>query len=392
MRNSIPLLLSLFLLHCTQAPEAESIRPPHIVILDEIPSHIQSVENLTVFPGDSEPLYSMELVPVQSFGNNDEFYAKRIAGAVEDDQGRVLITISALNYEFSIHVFNADGTYHTQLGRNGRGPGEYTLPYALQEIGGTIFVFDARSFQLNEYSTADYSFVRTTPFERWTHGLTNGYVQPRHDGNVLVESTSDRSKLGRQYTEHQVMDSEGNRLSGDPLVFPAGFSVAVGATIRPSMPISFLGQTLTALSDEDELITAWSRDVLIKTYDSKGEYRSAIYYPIQSAVPFDFNVYSKVNPFVPSAARDIETPDTYPIIDRLMVDDKHNIWVSVLVDPQLEFVEWWILKKSGELLAKVELPRSQFIYDIRNGHVYSKKTNEETGTEYVVKYRMELSL
>jgi len=388
MRTSTLLLwISVFLAQCSQTPATEA--PAHIVVLDEIPAHIQSLENLTVFPGDAKPTYSMELVPVQSFGNNDEFYARRIAGATEDDQGRVLITISALNYESSIHVFNDDGTYHSQLGRNGRGPGEYLAPYALQEIGGTIFVLDARNYQLIEYSTADYSFVRTTPIERWTPGLTTGFIQPRHDGHFLVLFPGDRSKLGWQYREFQVMDADGNQMPFSPLVFPFGFSVGVGETIRPSMPISFLGQTLTALSDEDELITAWSRDFLIKTYDASGEYRSAIYYPIQSAVPFDFNVYSKGSPFVPPAAGDIETPDTFPIIDRLMVDDEHNIWVSVPVDPQPEFVEWWILKKSGELLAKVELPRSKFIYDIRNGHVYGKKTNEETGTEYVVKYRME---
>lgn len=37
------------------------------------------------------------------------------------------------------------------------------------------------------------------------------------------------------------------------------------------------------------------------------------------------------------------------------------------------------------------LPHDQPIYDIKKGYLYSKKTNEETGTEFVVKYRIELT-
>ncbi|MDR8393854.1 hypothetical protein NC796_22060 [Aliifodinibius sp. S!AR15-10] len=56
-----------------------------------------------------------------------------------------------------------------------------------------------------------------------------------------------------------------------------------------------------------------------------------------------------------------------------------------------ETYEWWILKESGELLAKLLLQSDQPIYDIKNGYFYSKKINKETGAEYVVKYRIELT-
>ena len=37
------------------------------------------------------------------------------------------------------------------------------------------------------------------------------------------------------------------------------------------------------------------------------------------------------------------------------------------------------------------LPRDQPIYDIQNGYLYSEKVNEETGTEYVMKYRIAMT-
>ncbi|MTI87891.1 MAG: hypothetical protein FH748_07985 [Balneolaceae bacterium] len=74
-----------------------------------------------------------------------------------------------------------------------------------------------------------------------------------------------------------------------------------------------------------------------------------------------------------------------------MVDDENRMWVAVPMDVQNETYEWWILNPSGELLARLVLPEDQPIYDIKNGYLYSKKTNEETGAEYVVKYRIELT-
>jgi len=34
-------------------------------------------------------------------------------------------------------------------------------------------------------------------------------------------------------------------------------------------------------------------------------------------------------------------------------------------------------------------PKDQQVIDIKNGHFYNKETDEDTGAEFVVKYRME---
>lgn len=83
-------------------------------------------------------------------------------------------------------------------------------------------------------------------------------------------------------------------------------------------------------------------------------------------------------------------PATFPIVNDLTADDENNIWVAVPAGENRELYEWWVLNESGELLAKVELPIRHRILDIRNGHAYISQKNEETGTEVVVKYRMEM--
>lgn len=369
-------------------------------ILDEIPPHIQEVENLAIFPGDSEPLYSIELIPEQTFGETGEPYLVNVLSSVVDDQGKIIIHSADANYEQILHVFNADGTYHTQLGRQGRGPGEYLHVLGLEAKAEKVFVLDYTNKRLNEYSTEDYSFVRSILLETWKSGdgWRFGFIEPRNDGNYLLVFSEDRSKLGRLKIKFQVMDHEGNTVNTEPLVFPDGFRIKAGQSMQPTMPLTFLGRTVTALSHEDVLYTAWTKDFLIKKYDANGKYQSAIYYPIKGA-PFDLDEYIKTQLFSPKkrdieeafAEMDQEFPESFPVIKTIKVDDENRIWVAVPPGVKSENYEWWILNETGELLAKLVLPRDQKIYDIKNGYLYSKKTDEETEAEYVVKYRIELT-
>lgn len=104
MRLSLTILLCLLLVHCS-----ENSGPQHIRVLDEIPEHIQNVKNLTIYPGDSEPLYEIELNPVHTFGETGEPYLTEIMGCVVDDEGRVVIWDMSSNYDAFLYVFNADG-------------------------------------------------------------------------------------------------------------------------------------------------------------------------------------------------------------------------------------------------------------------------------------------
>lgn len=76
---------------------------------------------------------------------------------------------------------NDDGSYYTKLGGQGKGPGEYGHVFGLEAKASKIFVLDFTSQRLNEYSTKDYSLVRTIPLEQWKSGGESGYVEARND-------------------------------------------------------------------------------------------------------------------------------------------------------------------------------------------------------------------
>jgi len=415
------ILLFLFILQCSKAPlpeQSEHIRilnevleqSEYIRVLDEVPLQIRELESVTVFDGKAEPEYFIELISEQTYGETGEPYLTEISESVVDNQGRIIISdanrfSSKLPFMFTVYVYNADGSYRTQIGNKGRGPGEYGMVLGLQAKAEKVFVLDYTNLRFNIYNTEDYSFEQQTLIEDFrdnesTQDLDFGYFEARSDGNIIMIFYNLGSGTGRLENTYLLMDIYGNVLNFKPLSFPYVLKIPVNATSpRPSGPLLFMGKTITTLSKEDKLYSVWNRDFLIKKFDAKGIYQSAIYYPIQGS-PFDLNEYTKTaGPFSPQvhqierAFNDMneELPETFPVIDKLLVDDENRIWVAVPMGVQSENHEWWILEESGELLAKLVHPKDQPIYDIKNGYLYSKAINQETGTEYVVKYRIEFT-
>lgn len=373
-------------------------------VRDKIPKHVQTVENVSIFRGEVDAPYSVKLIEEGRIGENGEPFLINVYSCVVDDQERVIVRSANSNYEQQLYIFDSDGAFRSKLGGQGKGPGEYGIILSMHSKASTIFVLDYTSQRLNEYSTLDYTFTRSILFEEWKapDNFRFGNVEPRYDGNYHVTFSNIRSKIGLQEIIQTVKNHEGKEVNFESLTFPVGYRISTGVgkskLPTPTMPLTFLGTTGIALSQNDELFTNWSRDFLIKRYDSNGKYQSAIYYPILG-VPFILEDYNKSAVFSPKVREiekalsvdGIDIPDRLPVVDRLIIDDDNRIWVALPTSSSRDTYEWWILEENGELLAKLKLPRDRPIFDIKNGFLYSKKINEELDTEYVVKYRIELT-
>jgi hypothetical protein len=328
-----------------------------------------------------------------------------------DENGRLIIL--DVNFEggtFSpdnrIFVYQPDGTYLTQIGRSGQGPGEFGLAGIPEVNAGKIYVVDISNNRLNIYSSSDYSFERSVLLEQWNvrgHEVVVDLELSRtpvfrHDGNLLARfidrvPDNDRPKVFK----FLLVNTNGDVLNPEPLVFPAGFTIRPQTVPPgPSISLPFMGGIITSLSPDDALYSAWTRDFLIKKLDADDVYQSAIYYPVTGS-PFDLNNYMESSRLNISDIRNaldnsaVELPDSHPILVALKIDDEHGIWAGLLGDPNHENLEWWILSPLGKLLAKLQHPKDQLIIDIKDGYFYSKETDEETGAEFVVKYRIKLT-
>ncbi|TYP95563.1 hypothetical protein LX73_0872 [Fodinibius salinus] len=48
---------------------------------------------------------------------------------------------------------------------------------------------------------------------------------------------------------------------------------------------------------------------------------------------------------------------------------------------------WWVLKPTGELIARFNWPRSKPIQLMKGDYIYTRETQEEIGQQQIVKYR-----
>lgn len=397
------LLVCFFLVQCSN--HAEPGQPEYIQVLDEISRHIYEVDNLTVFPGDSEPAYSIDLIPVQSYGDSEVPYFRRIAGCAVDENNRVIIWGSSDNFATDLHAYNADGTHFKKIGRSGRGPGEFERIARLQIKAGKIYAHDITNNRLSVFNTKDYTFDRTTVLQDWNvRNLDQAgnmrllTFNARNDGRLLAVFDEYPPPMGRRENiKYFLVDNDGNALGPDPLMaLSGGFSISSKNQRGFTLALPFMGLTLFALSDDDAMFTARTDDFLIKKYDAKGKYQSAFYYPIKGP-PFDLD---SMDGFFGHSQRDIknaleehnvEIPDSYPILRAFNVDDESRIWVALTVE-YMKSYEWWVLAESGELLAKFSRPfNNHQICDIQNGFMYSHNFDRENGEDQIVKYRIELT-
>lgn len=403
LRDCVAIIFFMLVTACSGSESKTEIQD-YIQILDEIPQHIQEVENLTIFPGDSEPRYSIELVPEHTYGEKGEPYLTTVLSSAVDENGRIIILNSNSDYSQSVYVYNDDGTFLTELGRSGRGPGEHGFIFDVQARGGNVYIRDVMNQRINIYSSTDYSFERTMMIGQLpirnheaVQGLELGPILPRNDGNYLVNFYQRNADDGWPVHRYMLMDENGNAIDYESTEFRSSFKAQgyTDAEIRMVyMSMPFIGGSVSGYSNNGELYKAWNQDFLIKKYDGKGVYQSAIYYPLQGS-PFELSHHAPTAFFrendvlKATGLHNQNLPETNPVISILMADDENRIWAAVPMYGEPKNYEWWILAPSGELLAKLQRPRDLRIFDIRNGYLYSKEIDDDTDVEFVVKNRIE---
>jgi len=73
----------------------------------------------------------------------------------------------------------------------------------------------------------------------------------------------------------------------------------------------------------------------------------------------------------------------------MKIDDLDRLWIATTVE-DMSVYEWWVLEETGELITKFKWLRDEPIEVVKNGYMYTRETEEETGLQTIVKYRIEM--
>lgn len=388
----IPLLIFS---SCSRADEAE------------LPEHIRELENLTVYPLNVRPESKIQLIREITFGDTEEVLIGNITDIAVDERRRVFI---ADGQQHTIHLFNADGSYETAFGREGRGPEEFQSFSSMATYEDQLYVYDYMQQRINVISLNSFTMSRIINLD--TENLNRIqdledsfpaaqlFIRDSHTFLMRFIERPQPDHIG--YDRHYLLNNQGKIISD--LIFKQRgaelLATSEGGRITNILPAPFTRHSLMEVSETGIIFSAWIEDFLIRIYDEKGYYQRSFYYPYPQ-IPLNrqdiLDLYQEQDPFVQQLYRNAEFPQTWPALHHMLLDDEQRLWVSTISDDEERYT-WWILNEDGELLAKFDWPgqplgrlsNENMFKIVKDGYAYILEIDEETGHEKLVRYRVEL--
>lgn len=151
---------------------------------------------------------------------------------------------------------------------------------------------------------------------------------------------------------------------------------------------------MVSISDDGHIVSANSEESLIKVYTPNGDYLRAFYIPIEKKRIIReelIKLYGEGDEENENLLIHAELPEKWPALEDILLDDENRLWVATIPDTETLTHDWWVLKDTGEFLTKFRWPGNRSIEKIKDGYLYARETEESTGQQTIVKYRLEMN-
>lgn len=377
-----------------------------------VPVYFNEIENLTIFSGNPSPIAEINFEREISIGDSPDPPLGRLGRFTVDDLGRIYISDSQ---QSAVHLFDPHGAYITSIGRGGSGPGEYTGPPYPTVKSDQLFILDPMRLLMDIYSADDFDLIKTINLNPTNKGSFEGLFDTQVNQIMIIDEATylvtmstfiprvpeDAGELMDDRSIYFYLMGDDGRLL-KPLIEPVPLFELTGRSTsemaRYTGPYSraapspqLFAKPLIAVSDIGDIFVAMSDHLLIRKYAADGDYQSAFYHPFEHLeMNRESAIHSQGTPFLADLVSQNEIPDTWPALDRLLVDDEGRLWIATIVD-DFDIYEWWVLDESGDLITTFEWPRDETIVTFKNGKMYTRETDGETGLQQVVRYKINLT-
>ena len=377
--------------------------------MEEVPDKYQEIENLTVYPKNTKPGKTIAFQKEIVFGESTDLLIGQLGDIAADTEGRVFVTDTRKQ---AIYAFTPNGELFYTFGGSGDGPGEFNTIKSIEIKDHLMFVHDFHQNRLTAFNlhTLDVDFTLL-------FGKNKNQYQELHRSYPLVSEVYvyNSEKFLVKYLSNQnykpseiwdLVEIEGHTYTADQNGILLSKLMDFKNSTRTMYPYNgvpmleipitpFYGESITAISSEGFIYHVQPDHFLVQVFKHDGTYQRAFSYPNQkvrlteaSAIEVGIPELGTSNPdlFINSITL-IDLPESWPVITNMIIDDQNRLWISTIVE-DFDVYEWWVLENTGELITKFEWPRNEPIEVVKNGYIYTRETEEETGQQQVVRYRI----
>lgn len=383
IKTSLQLLtfFSLFLISCSNEPTIN------------VPVDIAAMENVAVYSGETEPQYEISFTENARFGETEEILIRAISGIAVAEDGTLFL---GDRLEATVHVYGPSGDHSFSLGGKGEGPGEFIRVDQLKLYGGYLHVLDVQQQRVSVFDPENGQHLRTHMLSNDGSDLS-GFpfrFEPLSGGRYLAYYNSmnlDGENISGTLRA-SVLDGEANVLENDFIDFkPSSYLMLQDDNSIQIMQLAFMNDSKVSITPDEEIIWGYTDRLLLHIVDLDGNVKRSVYYSREKPT---LNRSDLLDNYDAGAIRDaigsLDLPDTKPAFNSIYTDDEYRVWLSLPTEDDEEF-EWWILNEAGEKQALFTKNSEDRLLTAKDGFVYFLETEEETGLQEVVKYRVEFN-
>ena len=295
-----------------------------------------------------------------------------------------------------VDVFDATGRKVRSLGREGRGPGEFTHPSWLGVRGDTLLVWDMVQSRLTRFDTAGSLIATEPPVSDL--GSFARVVGQRDDGALLALGAASGGWRARAYRDSlrivwlgpdgrrdTVATVPGDEQFGTRSADGRGTETATLPFGRRTVVATHRGRVYLGTADSPEVVasaagTRWDTVAVAPTPPAVtrkdvDDYWSRL-----------LNVGGR-GPAGPPEG--IEYPDRFPPFVDLRVAPGGDTWVALPLRPSEWSAgsRWLVFAPDGRLRGRVEIPGRNRMLQVGNGWILVAETDPEE-RQMVVKYAL----
>ena len=361
---------------------------------------------------DATTVHEYAPVPVAGRSERIEFVEDLVIGERDGDDNYTLYnsrapavgpdgTIYVVDAgNFRVQVFDASGDWIMTLGRQGQGPGEFTRPSAPVIGGDRLRVWDSGNRRIGAW-TLDGEHLGEIPYPAapaplllvgFEDGTTLGRVSLRADDeDAFASSSNPHYQLFTYGDEAEIIREihDWPRFSLPSISRQTETNFSWLAMRVPAARPSF------AATKDGRIYTTVAAEYQVRAYDQQADLRWALRVawprvPIREQEIVD--AVERARERRPDARRsEVDWPDARPALSRLAVDGHGHVYVYPYPADQeaaeSEVVPVDVYSDTGEHLFS-GLIRGHRWSDVRGDFVYMRDSNDDTGEELIIRYRL----
>lgn len=321
---------------------------------------------------------SVEVTPELSMliDEDDEMIFGQLGAIASDSRGHFFVNDHQL-----VHIkhFDQDGNLLETIGREGRGPGEFTRITNMFVARDTLYAYDFDNARLGRFVRDELGdgmrFDHYLDIEMTNERIPRGVLKSQ---NYYVVQSSDQQAYTGQIA---LLDFKGNVKEPDLLTLPLPERVSVtfqGHSFEMPRPIS--RSSHYRLTPDDHFYYGWNDSLVITKYNIRGEPMNTIRFDVvpPRVTPEDTRDLSERMPEEIWNTLRNHIPERRHAFTNFVVDENERVWVNLgNIEEDTDEDRWIILDQESTLIASFRLYPKMFIHFVRDGVLHGIKTGED---------------